>query len=252
MAPIVPMMPGVAAVPHAAPSARLAVGIVLAVMLAVISLLTVVRSVLPREPRRSESVRPRLAVAGLHAAHLELLSETPLDAPAFAATGRDFDVVGNVGWATAIARAWWPDAELRRIDANPVSHDGTLKLGAPEDGKAVYDFTSKSCAVAAQKRAETAPSDDTCVLRVHVVGAGKIAVSMGPPDGDLALPAPRCSLRQVFAHLDRGKQLPLRPGYHATLEWGVGDREPAWVISAGDGSRSMDRDRTLSPSFCAP
>ncbi len=194
--------------------------------------------------------KPKLAMDSLHETDLSWTNETPLDAPAISGNASDFDVVANVPWAIDIGKAWWSDAQLHGIDADPLFRDGTTELGA-QGGGISYTFASKNCVVAAKKRAETTtnPPQNSCTLVVHVLGEDNVTVSLALiASSGRPLPTPKCSLKQVFAHLDQKKKLPTRPTYRAHLRSDVFGQ--AWRISAGHGSGAMDESPELSPSFC--
>ncbi len=210
----------------------------------------VARPVVPPVAEPDPTPKPKLAVDSLHDTDLSWMQETPLDAPDFAGSASDFDVVANIGWATDVGKAWWPDAQLVGVDVDPTFRDGTVELGAP-GGSLTYSFGSKNCVTAAKKRAETTtnPPRNSCNLLLHVLGDGKVTVSLALiASSGRAIPTPKCSLKQVFAHLDQKKKLPTRPTYRARLESDVFGH--TWRISAGHGSGAMDASPELAPSFC--
>lgn len=65
-----------------------------------------------------------------------------IKAPAPASAWNAFDPVANISWATAIARAWQPDARLERIDVSRASLAGTLDLEGEGENLAGYRFLS--------------------------------------------------------------------------------------------------------------
>jgi hypothetical protein len=211
---------------------------------------TVARPVVPHVAEPVPTPKPKLAMDSLHDTDLSWMQETPLDAPAFSGSASDFDVVANVPWAIDIGKAWWPDAQLHAIDVDPLFRDGTMELGSP-GGSLEYTFASKNCVIAAKKRAETTtnPPQNSCTLVVHVLGENNVTVSLALiASSGRAIPTPKCSLKQVFAHLDQKKKLPTRPTYRARLQADVFGH--TWRISAGHGSGAMDESPELSPSFC--
>lgn len=202
------------------------------------------------EPSPTLAPKPKLSLDSLHDTDLSWTTETPLDAPAFSGSASDFDVVANVPWAIDIAKAWWPDAQFHGVDADPLFRDGTMELGAPGVSLS-YTFASKNCVAAAKKRAETTtnPPQNSCTLVLHVRGDDNITVSLALiASSGRSVPVPKCSLKQVFAHLDRNKKLPTRPTYRARLQSDVFGH--TWHISAGHGSGAMDESPELSPTFC--
>ena len=210
----------------------------------------VARPLVPQVAEPAPMPKPKLAMDSLHDTDLSWMQETPLDAPAFSGSAGDFDVVANVPWAMDIGKAWWPDAQLHAIEVDPLFRDGTMELGST-GGSLNYTFASKNCVTATKKRAETTtnPPQNSCTLVVHVLGENNVTVSLSLiASSGRAIPIPKCSLKQVFAHLDQKKKLPTRPTYRARLNSDVFGQ--SWRISAGHGSGAMDESPELSPSFC--
>lgn len=192
-----------------------------------------------------------LTPSQLHTAPLAWNVDTPIDAPPPTTPLARFDPLANIEWAGAIGRAWWPDATLKHIEANPIGKDGIIDL-TKKGVKVEYDFYSPQCKADFQKRIETTPGlhENTCHL-VIALNNDAITASLeliGPGDDLQTIDHPTCKISEVFARLAADGNLPARPTYSITVYGRPG--EVRWKVSEGTGSAPFQSLADLPYEFC--
>ncbi len=163
-------------------------------------------------------------------AHPEVLARSTFlaDPSGMVGTFASFDVLGNVGFATAIARAWSPDAKLVHLDAAGVREDGTDDVSDQPPAAAHevgYFFSSRG-------RHAMRVADE---LSVHLLG-GKVRVDFATTAGDPSSPpSTACTIPGVLAAargagVDRSAEykISLRPWLNEKLYW-------EWDVSGSGG-----------------
>lgn len=194
-----------------------------------------------------------VSLSKLHTAPITWTQDLSLDAPGRIGPDTAFDPLANWDWAASIGTAWWSDAIVLGVEANPIRADGTVDLTGPSVSSippsVEYHFGSKDCLAAQKKRAETEVGfeETSCSLELQVK-AGNTRVRMdliGYDHGghNTGITKPSCTVAQAFTKLTETKKLTTRPTYAVTLD-GDGMR-----VSNGLGSATMD-SQTLAFDFC--
>lgn len=211
---------------------------------------TPVPPAIPTEP-------PPVPLARLHTTPIGWTGAVKVDAPGRVGTATQFDPLANWDWAHTIGNAWWPDAKLYELVADPIQKDGTVDLTGPDvmsiPPHVEYHFVSQDCKAAEKKRAETESNfrEASCSLAVEVK-RDAVTVTMdliGVDEDGRAHPIakPPCSIADAFTYLDANK-LTVRPTYQIRLVNDVFGYE--YRVSNGLGSATFD-GRDVSPTFCA-
>lgn len=216
-----------------------------------------VSSVTPPGVPPGSTGEPPVSVSALHTTPLTWMASVTIDAPGRVGALERFDPLANWEWAQSIGTAWWSDAKLFQLTADPIEKDGTVDLTGPSVSsippKVEYHFISQDCRASEKTRAETerAFKGSSCSLALEVDGAhvtvrlDLIAMDQGGEAKPVPLPA--CSIAQAFAYLHAAHKLTPRPAYALRL---VNDAFGYnYAVSAGQGSASMD-GVDLSPTFC--
>jgi serine/threonine protein kinase len=116
-----------------------------------------------------------------------------------AVNAASFDVTGFVPKAQALARKYFDDAVLIRIDAEGVFPDGKARLTMVEDWDVTYRFASPSRSKRPKDLPKGVPFKPTCKVYVEVKSSG---VGVWPLEGwecdEPLVGPPRCSARQVW------------------------------------------------------
>ena len=133
-----------------------------------------------------------------------------VDAPAPPGGFDAFDPVGGVAWATAIARAWAPDAMLTRIDVGRVSSTGVVDISG--DAPSGYRFHSPIRRLRWKQEADGGSRSVTTTGMMLQVQAGAVRVLLDTDSRDepttpepvsLALPELLTRARKTRAFSDR-------------------------------------------------
>jgi len=197
-------------------------------------------------------------LSALHATPLTWMADVKLDAPGRVGTLQHFDPLANWEWAESIGTAWWPDAKLYTLGADPIRKDGTTDLTGPSVDsmapEAEYHFVSHDCRASEKTRAETEPNfkESSCSLALHVhatsvsVRLDLIAVDQGGRSNPIAKPP--CTIAQAFSYLEDTHKLTVRPSYAIGLDYDVFGNN--YTVRAGQGAASMD-SIDVSPTFCS-
>ena len=199
--------------------------------------------------RSSPSSTGTLSLSELHTASIVWNVDRPLDTPPMATSREHFDPLANLDWAGNIGRAWWPDAELKLIEADPIGKDGIVDL-TRDGAKVTYDFYSAGCMADYQKRIETTPgvAETTCHLIIELGSKGTV-VSMALIGRDRleTITHPPCKVSEAFARLSAAGKLAARPTYAFTL---AGHDPIGWTVRAGAGSAPLQGSADLPYDFC--
>ncbi|HEY3356491.1 MAG TPA: hypothetical protein VGQ83_24785, partial [Polyangia bacterium] len=133
---------------------------------------------------------------------------------------RDFDALGYLPRATALARQRMSDAVLVDFDVQPVGPDGRVDLTKP-DGEVDYRFRSPG-------RSATGEKEPRCLVNVEVKATEVEVVSVRSFRGckEPARPAWRCTLAGA-ARLAQSQGVPRRP---AKVSW----LQDGWFFSLDD------------------
>jgi hypothetical protein len=140
-----------------------------------------------------------------------------------------FQPVSFLKEATTMAQAVYPDAALVRIDATPVTGDGSVDL--TERGSAVH-FRFRS------PKESSRPADVPCVVDVVVAKEGADAKAIHPESGvcdDPIIAAPWCDTRVVY---QRSLDAHAPPG-PASLRFAAPGR---WNVTVGTFSVEISDD----------
>lgn len=219
------------------------------VALAVLAVIIGGVAILIFSARSGGAFNPKTKVADLHTANVVWDNNLPIDAPPVVGSLQHFDVLANFDWASAIAHGWWPDAEMKSVEIDPIGKDGYADLTV-DSAKAEWDFFSAGCVADHKKRAETTKvEDNTCHLLVEVTNRGvEVSMELIGDDDLKTIKKPSCTLGEVFARLSQDNKLQPRPNYSARLKDGTFGYY--WSIGAGNGSASMDQYPEIHPEFC--
>ncbi len=110
-----------------------------------------------------------------------------------------FDVTGYIATAQKLARGYFDDVVLVRIDAEGVFPDGRARLKLSDDFSVLYRFVSPSRAKRPRDLPKGVPFKPTCKVYVNVTGNG---VDVHPLEGwecdEPLVGKPRCSARDVW------------------------------------------------------
>jgi hypothetical protein len=186
------------------------------------------------------------------------MADVKIDAPGRVGTLQHFDPLANWEWAQSVGTAWWSDAKLYTLGADPIEKDGTVDLTGPETGsmppEAEYHFVSHDCRASEKTRAETERDfkESSCSLSVRVhakdvsVRLDLIAVDAGGRSNPV--PKPACTIAQAFTYLEDAHKLTARPTYAIGLDYDVFGYN--YTVRAGRGAASMD-GIDVSPTFCS-
>lgn len=199
--------------------------------------------------RRPSSSTGTLSLSELHTASIVWNADRPLDAPATATSREHFDPLANIDWAGNIGRAWWPDAELKLVEADPIGKDGIIDL-SHDGAKVTYDFYSEACMADYRKRIETTPgvAETTCHLIVELGSKGTtVSMALIGRDRLETIAHPPCKVSEAFARLSAEGRLAARPTYSFTI---AGHDPIEWTIRAGAGSAPLQNSTDLPYDFC--
>ena len=213
---------------------------------------------IPPVPTVPVAAKPKsVPVSMLHVTTITWTTDVTVDAPGRVGTTNRFDPLANWEWIQSIGTAWWSDAKLYELTANPIATDGTVDLTLPEvrsiPPAAEYHFVSKDCQANQKKLAETTPGFEpaTCSLEVQVtadaVHVRMDLIGVDQAGGGKPITKPACSIAQAFAYFDDHHKLSPRPTYAVRLESDVFGFN--YTFTQGLGSATMD-SVDLSPNFC--
>jgi len=132
-----------------------------------------------------------------------------------------FDPVANVPWASEIAKAWAPDAQLQRIDLGLVAVDGTADLTGDRQDTIGYRFVSPSRIAQWSKVADSDVNASAPAYELFLrLGRGEAVVyvhSGRPPDDPAPPPFDGLALGDLLTRARQNKRFPTHPFYTGFL-----------------------------------
>jgi len=161
------------------------------------------------------------------------LPSTPLDAPGMTGDFANFDVVGNVGWASSIATTWSSDAKLWRLYVDGISPDGTIDLSRYHHADVILEFNSVS------------KGDVDLTIDFHIPrgtagnSSDHVDVSVSSHMDSTArdpLPAPTCPISRVFQVLrSKSEVANINKNYAVALTLSLHGTKAYWNLTYAAG-----------------
>lgn len=195
--------------------------------------------------------KTREPISQLHTTPFDWTSDVPIESKEMVGSISSFDVLANWDFALRVGHAWWEDAELYEIAADPVGKNGVSDLST--NGRVDYHLVSKLCRADHQKRAETEKGlkDNSCSLDLTIDKDGPSVrldlIAVDNTGRSTPLQKPACNIQQAFDEADRIGKLTKRPAYQIRLVHDVFGLE--YRISNASSVASMD-GVDISPTFC--
>ena len=156
------------------------------------------------------------------------------------------DPVAGIEWATAIARAWAPDARLTRVDVSRVTSTGIVDASTSPDDSVGYRFTSPARIAEWEKRAERELNAEVAYqLMMRVVGGNLTAnvIRGRPPTRDRAPQPPgSLSLTEVIRRAQKSGRFAEYPFYSGYLIYSEHEGW-VWYLSSLARRESLPRIR---------
>jgi hypothetical protein len=166
-----------------------------------------------------------------------VLASTPLDAPGITGDYAAFDLLGNLDWASGVAKAWSLDATLWRVYLQRVGLDGTMDLSPGGTADVILEYNSLT------------KGDVDLTLEIHAprgiaatAPGAHVSVSVSAHRDTTArdrLATPTCSVPKAFATAKAHGLSDASPLYGANVALVVDRGKEYWNVQYAVGKTSI-------------